>query len=332
MRPTPSGMAKLAVGLAASAGLGWLAIRGLDWGLVAENLAGASPALVALAISIFMLASWLRALRWRMLFVGQDISVSRLFIVQHEGLGLSNLMPVRVASEVTQLAVLPLRDGMRAATALATLAMERVLDVANTLLLGVLFFLVPEMRPFGVYVAASIGFTVLAIVLVRLFAWSTQTVAFLKRVPFLTALGLAVREMERERARLLGSLLVSVGYWVMVGVSAWVVAAAFDLPLSPVTATLLVMATIFFATVVPAAPSAIGTFEFAVVYVLGFFDIDKTDAFAFAVIIHAIFFLPPTIIAAVFLPREGVLSFRRVRRLAANSPTQGRENTGLKPG
>ena len=243
MRPTPSGMAKLAVGLAASAGLGWLAIRGLDWGLVAENLAGASPALVALAVSIFMLASWLRALRWRMLFVGQDISVSRLFIVQHEGLGLSNLMPVRVASEVTQLAVLPLRDGMRAATALATLAMERVLDVANTLLLGVLFFLVPEMRPFGVYVAASIGFTVLAIVLVRLFAWSTQTVAFLKRVPFLTALGLAVREMERERARLLGSLLVSVGYWVMVGVSAWVVAAAFDLPLSPVTATLLVMAT-----------------------------------------------------------------------------------------
>jgi uncharacterized membrane protein YbhN (UPF0104 family) len=76
------------------------------------------------------------------------------------------------------------------------------------------------------------------------------------------------------------------------------------------------MGTIFFATAVPAAPSALGTFEWAVVYVLEFFDIDRSAGFGYAVVIHAVFFLPPTIIAAVFLPREGILTMRGLRRRA----------------
>jgi uncharacterized membrane protein YbhN (UPF0104 family) len=77
------------------------------------------------------------------------------------------------------------------------------------------------------------------------------------------------------------------------------------------------MGTIFFATTVPAAPSAVGTFEFAVVYVLEYFGVDREAGFGFAVIIHAVLFLPPTIIAAIFLPREGVLAVGRIRGLVA---------------
>ena len=307
---------KLPAAVAVSGGLGWLAIRGLEWGLVGENLADVSPPLLALAFAVFMFAGWLRAVRWRVLFTTERISIARLFIVQHEGLGLSNVMPFRVTSEMTQLAVLTLKDGVRGATALATLGMERVVDVlASTMILGVAFFLVPEMKNFTIFIWGAIAFTVLAIGVVRIFAWS-ESLALVNRFKFLAAFAGAVKELERERLRLLISLGVSILYWMLVGVTSWVIALAVDLPISPLAATVVIMGTIFFATAVPAAPSAVGSFEFAIVYVLGFFGIDKADAFGFAVICHVVFFLPATIIAAIFLPREGVGSFRKMRSMA----------------
>lgn len=302
--------ARIAVGLAASVGLGWLAIRGLQWGLVVENLGNVSLGLLALALSVFLFAAWLRALRWHILFVDENLSVARLFIVQHEGLGFSNVMPLRVASEMTQLAVLKIRDGVSGSTALATLGMERVIDVlASTVILAVAFLFVPEMKHFTVFVWGALAFTLLAVALVRFFAWG-ESLAFVQRFSFLAAFAKAVKDLERQRLRLLGSFLLSVAYWMLVGVTAWTLAVAIGLEISPLTATVVVMGTIFFATAVPAAPSAIGTFEFAIVYVLGFFGIEKADGFGFAVIAHAVFFLPPTIIAAIFLPREGVLAIR----------------------
>ena len=325
MKPRVLVVARIAVGLAVSLGLGWLAIRGLDWSLVRESLTGFSPPLFLLAVAVFMLASWLRAFRWQILFVNEQLSVSRLFIVQHEGLGLSNLMPIRVVSEVTQLAVLRFRDGVRAPTALATLGMERVIDVAaSTMILAVAFFLVPEMKEFSLIVWGALGFTVVVVLLVRVFAWSSDGLAIVKRISFLATFTAAVRDLERERMRLLGSYIVSVAYWLLVGLTAWILATSMDLSISPMTATLVIMGTIFFATAVPAAPSAIGTFEFAVVYMLGFFDIERSAAFGYAVIIHAVLFVPSTVIAAIFLPREGVLSLRRRgRRLSASQARAG---------
>ena len=310
------GAGKIALGLAASIGLGWLAARGLDWGIVFDAFEETSLALLILAVIVFMFASYLRAFRWQILFFNENISTLRLFIIQNEGIGLNNVLPVRIASEATQLAVLTLRDGVKGSTALATLGMERVLDVvASTLILAIAFFLVPEMKNFAVFVWGAIAFTVLAIGVVRIFAWS-ESLALVNRHKFLADFAGAVKELERERLRLLISLGVSILYWMLIGVTSWIIALAVDLPISPLVATVVIMGTIFFATAVPAAPSAVGSFEFAIVYVLGFFDIDKAGGFGFAVFLHIVLFLPAPIIAAIFLPREGIGSFRKVRSMA----------------
>ena len=323
---------KLAIGLGASGGLGWLAARGLDWGVVGDSLGGVSFPLILLALAVFMLASWLRAYRWQILFVSERISTWRLFLIQNEGIGLNNLLPIRIASEATQLAVLTMRDGVRGATALATLGMERVIDVvASTLILGVAFFLVPEMKNFTLYVWGAFGFTIVALATVRFLAWGSDGMALFKRLPFLASFAKAVKDLERERVRLTASMLVSVLYWLLVGVTAWIIALAIDLSISPMTATLVIMGTIFFATAVPAAPSAVGTFEFAVIYVLAFFGIEREAGFGFAVITHAVFFLPPTIIAAIFLPREGILTIGLRRRSAARRAQAGQSGGASQP-
>lgn len=309
---------RLVTGLAASVGLGWLAVRGLDWGLVASELRGVSIVAMLVSLAIFILASVLRAYRWQLLFVKERIPVLRLFVVQNEGIGLNNLVPVRVASEATQLAVLSIRDRVDPAVALATLGMERVIDViASTMLLGIAFFLVPEMKHFTLYVWGAIGFTVVAVALVRFLSWGSEALAFIQRFRFLAEFTTAVKDLERERGRLAASLLVSFCYWILIGVCTWTIAVALDLSISLITATLVIMGTIFFATAVPAAPSALGTFEFAVVYVLSYFGVEREAGFGLAVLTHAVLFLPPTVIAVLFLPREGLMSMERVRRLAA---------------
>jgi uncharacterized protein (TIRG00374 family) len=305
---------RIAAGIAISIGLGWLSARGLDWGLVLEAFGDVSPTMIILAVGVFMAASYLRAVRWRALFVNGEVSTNRLFMVQNVGIGLNNLVPVRIASEAAQLAILSIKDRVRPSVALATLGMERVLDVvASALILAIAFFFIPEMQDYGIYVWGALAFAVLCIAIVRLLAWSGNGISWIRRLPFLLSFAKAVRDLERERVRLAVSFALSVIYWLLVGVTAWIISISFQLSITPVTATMVIMATIFFATAIPAAPSAIGTFEFAVVYMLGLFAVSHESAFGFAVITHAVFFLPPTLMAVLFLPREGISSISQLK-------------------
>lgn len=305
---------RIAAGIAISVGLGWLAARGLDWSLVLDAFRNVSILMIIFAVAVFMAASYLRALRWRALFVNGEVSTNRLFMVQNVGIGLNNLVPIRIASEAAQLAILSMKDRVRPSVALATLGMERVLDVvASALILAIAFLFIPEISEYGIYVWGALGLAVLSIALVRILAWSGNRISWTRRFPTLLSFAKAVRDLERERTRLAVSFAMSVIYWLLVGVTAWIISISFQLSITPITATMVIMATIFFATAIPAAPSAIGSFEFAVVYLLGLFGVSHEPAFGFAVITHAVFFLPPTLMAVLFLPREGIGSFSKLK-------------------
>ena len=330
-----------AIGIAASVVLGWLVIRGLEWGDVIDSFQGVSVPLVALGFVVFLLASALRAIRWQMLFTEKHVSTMRLFIVQNEGIGLNNLVPVRIASELAQLTVLSLRDGVRVSTAVATLGMERVLDlVASASILAVAFFGIvfffeqAEMEVFTPVIIGLLIISLAAVLVVPVVAWGGSGAAVvLKRLPFLadmlTSLSQALKDLGRSPGRLASASALTLLYWILVGITAWLVAQAVDVQISPIVATLVILGSIFFATSVPGAPSAIGTFEFAVVGVLRVLGLvnenNEAAAFGFAVITHAVFFLPSTIIAAVFLPREGLGSIRTVRRTLFKSARAGNE-------
>ena len=312
---------RLALGIGIGVGLGWFSIRGLDWGLVVDHLARVSPLLLALALAVFMASGVLRAARWRMLFMEPRPSVARLFIVQHEGLGLSNIMPLRVASELTQIAVLTIKDGLRASTVLAAIGMERAVDLlSSTLIFGIALVFVPEMRPLAPFVWGTIALGMVLIAALQVLAWRGESLWFVRRIRFLVAFSNALRDLAQDRGLLLRVFGASIVYWLIVGVSAWITSEAIGLPISPLTATLVIIGTIFFSTAIP-APSGIGTFHFAAVFVLGLVGVMKDDAFPFAVIIHLLFFAPPTIIAAVFLPREGI-SWKRSGRKRETEPSE----------
>ncbi|MBI2855217.1 MAG: flippase-like domain-containing protein [Chloroflexi bacterium] len=304
-------LVRFGLGIIASLGLGWLALRGLDGDLVLDALRDLPPYVVALALGIFLLSNLARAYRWRLLFLQERISVYRLFLVENMGLGLNNLLPLRIASEAAQFTILTLRDKISRGTALATLGMTRVMDIwASTLLLAVGLLIVQGAGQLARYAAGAFVFSLLLVALVRFLAWESRGFPIMGRVPLLAIFASSVAELEGRKTRLLASLALSTAQWVILGISGWLVALGMDIPLSPSQAVLVVLATIFFATSIPSLPGAIGTFEAAMIYVAGFFDVSRNQAFPYALVMHVLLFLPPTLLAAIFLPREGLGSVR----------------------
>lgn len=303
---------RILIGIGVSIGLCWFLARGLNWNDVWENLTSASIPLLVLGFLVFMGASVLRAARWQMLFIDPQPSIPRLFIVQHEGLGLGNVMPIRVASEVTQVGVLTMRDKIRLSNVLAAIGMERIVDMLSSMLLiGVGVIFVPELSRFAPIVWSIVGGIGVGMAALQVFSSRSRTLSWVRRIRILAAFSDSLNDLLMERKRLVKAFAASLAYWVLVGLSAWIIAWAVGLDdVSPIAATLVILVTISFSTIVPAAPSAIGTFHAAVVYGLSLIDVPEESAFPFAFIVHLFFFVPAIVIAAIFLPREKI-SIRR---------------------
>ena len=297
---------RLLLGIGISLALGWLSIKGMDWGLVADQFHTFPLGWVFLSLALVILGSVLRAYRWQALFVEQRPSFARLFLVQNAGIGLNNLAPVRVVSEGVQYGLLTMRYGVRGGAALATLGVERLLDMvvtASILMAGLT--LLPSKGDFLLYVVGAFVFALVSVLAIPLLMWLVRR-SVLNRISLLVSASGFLADMARAKLNLACAFFLTLGHWLVLGFGAWALAHGMGLEISPFEATLAILGTLYFATAVPALPAAVGTFEFAVVYVLKVFEIPQEAAISYAVVIHAVLFLPPIVIAIVAFAIMGV--------------------------
>ena len=311
------GPGAIVLGLAFSLGLGWLTIRGIEWGEVAGQFRDLSVTFVFFALILFIGASVLRAYRWQALFLQDKVSLWRLFLVQNVGVGLSNLVPIRLLSEVAQFTLLKWRYSVKGGTALATLGLEQVLDlvVTATLLMAALTLL-PNRGDFLPYAVGVSVVAVAAVVMVRVFVWASAK-PLLNRIDILATAASSLSDLARAKGTLAYTLLLTMAYWLTVGICAWVLSFGMDLGISPFVATLAILGALYLSASLPAFPAAIGTFEFAIVYVLRLFNVEQELAFSYALVVHAVLFLPPIAVALASLPALG-LHFLRSRATLKN--------------
>ena len=93
---------RLLIGISCSVALGWLAVRGMDWGLVAERFETLPVGWILVALVIMLAAGVFRAYRWRVLLMGERVSVGDL------------LPPFVIAIIVfSSIGIRPLRKGVR---------------------------------------------------------------------------------------------------------------------------------------------------------------------------------------------------------------------------
>ena len=313
-----------------------------------SNLAGvwhetrrADPLLLLLAVGVTMLTYALRAWRWQSLLAPIGTTrFSTAFRTTVIGFAASFFLPAR-AGEVIRPYLLAKREGLNPAAAFATIILERLLDTATVLILfGVFVLTVPDgvitgdaekfehVKFWGSLAAAAavIGLGVLFTLAghperLGRAAGRVERVLPARAAQVLAhfvesfAQGLAVM---RHPGKLVAALVMSFPLWLSIATGIWLTSQAFHITF-PFTGSFLVMTLLVVGVAMP-TPGAIGGFHVAYQLSVETFFAAPTDAAAgAAIVLHAISFVPVTILGIIFMAREG-LTFTGVQKLAQKEP------------
>ncbi|HXE56435.1 MAG TPA: lysylphosphatidylglycerol synthase transmembrane domain-containing protein [Gemmatimonadales bacterium] len=308
-------------GLALSGAFAALFVRQVDFRLVEPvlgrlELGALFPILVTTA-GLYLY----KAFRWRnQLGPGRRVPLGSALRAIVEAQAVNTVAPFR-AGDLLRGTLLARRRGLPAAELTATVALERALDLAALLAVGLPLLLLPGLPPWlgGVVLTLAMGAAAglalgLALLLPgrrsgSLAALLTRALvrAFGSRWPRLPAVltrlatGLAV-----PVRRLPVLLVLAVGEWALWALLVRVTLAGLGVPL-PWTAALVVVLAANLATLLPAAPTGVGVFHYAVMTALespaG--GASPAVAAAGAVLTHLVVMLPPALVGLALLPGAG---------------------------
>ncbi len=321
---------RLFVGLAISVFFLYLAIKGVDLHQVGQALVQADYWWFVPALAALFGSHWLRAVRHKLLLDPvHRFRSGQLFSALMIGYMANDVLPAHLG-EVLRAYIIGKKGGLPASLALATIAVERVIDVLTLIvIMGVTFVIFPF--PAWVRTSGYLTFAfalALIVFLVALRKYEGTVTRWVRRLlgPLSRKLADKVAALIREFARgvvplrrrldylwlAVLSVLIWAGYVLVFvfGFQAFDLSRAYDLPWNAALVT-LVITTI--AVVVPSSPGYVGTYHWLCMKSLELFGIPASASLSFAVAVHAISFLPVALVGFIFAGKEGY-SLSRISR------------------
>ena len=322
-------------------GLLWFFFRNADMAQVWAEIRRARPLLLLAAVLVTGLTYVIRALRWQYVLAPLGHAhFSNAFRATVIGFAATFLLPAR-AGEVIRPLLLARREGLPATATFATVILERLMDMVTVLGLFAVFVLTADPATLsaqpahlarvkaGGLLAAGVAAVALTVAFVaaghpeRLGRWALRiehvlparlarmVAAFVES--FTQGLGVL-----RQPRRLVVSLALSVPLWMSIAAGIWLTSLAFHITF-PYVGSFLVMMILVVGVAMP-TPGAVGGFHAAYqIAVQSFFGAPDDRAIGAAIVLHAVSFVPVTLLGLAFMARDG-LSLSRAQALAAARP------------
>jgi uncharacterized protein (TIRG00374 family) len=327
-------------------------LRGVDLQGVWSETRHARPGLLVAAVVVTMFTYAFRSFRWQYLLA--PIGPTHFWAAFEAtviGFATSFLLPAR-PGEVLRPYLLARRENLSATAAFATVILERLLDLVTVLLLFGVFVvsvnpasiagdpaLYARVKAGGLAAAAAaiVGLAVffalaghperLGRAALRVEAMLPRRLAHaVARFVETFAQGLAVMRQPR---RLFVSLVLSFPLWLSIAAGIWITSHAFHMTFGYV-ASFLVMTLLVVGVAVP-TPGAVGGFHTLYKFtVTTFFGVAGDRAAGAAIVLHAISFVPVTLLGLAFMAREG-LSLARLGQMAASEGHAPSRNAAAVP-
>ena len=325
----------IVVSILAIALLGWF-LRNANLGAVLGAVRRARPEMIVAGFVLVAITYWMRVVRWQYLL--EPVGPTRFRTALRTtviGFAASFLLPAR-AGDVLRPYLLARQEGLRPTATFATIVVERVLDLIAVLTLLAYFVwgsggrAVPVDLLGPIQVAAALAGLAALGLMVGMFILAlhpervgnivrglnrvlphriAETLAGLART---FSEGLAVAKTPRP---LVIALVWSYPLWIVIALEAWCITQALRIDMS-VGGSFLLQALLVIGVAVP-TPGAVGGFHEAYrIGVTTFFGAPNDDAVAAAIVLHALSFIPVTIVGLIFMAGDG-LSMSGLRGLTS---------------
>ena len=324
-----------------------LAIALFAWFLRHANLADvwvqvrrARLDLLLAGFAVVVLSYVIRAYRWQYLL--RPIGPTRFrtaFRTTVIGFAALGILPAR-AGDVLRPYLLARQEGLSMSATLATIVMERVLDLITVLALLALYVWgladpanLPAalVRPIEVSSALAGAAALVLMILMWVLATHPERIGRLvfsaaRVLPHAVADRLARLArtfssgfaVAREPRALAAALAWSFPLWLAIAGEAWLVTIAFGIDM-PFAGTFLLQALLVIGVAVP-TPGAVGSYHEAYrIGVTTFFGAANDAAVAAALVTHAISYVPVVLVGVIFMAQDG-LSVGGLTALARTAP------------
>ncbi len=332
------------LGILISVGCLFFIFRRINFALLVQTFQGLKISWVVAMVLAYLAGFLLRGWRWHFMLLPIKRIAPRMttegIIV---GYMANNILPAR-AGEFIRALIIGLRESISKASALGTIAVERIFDgvvILGILMLSSLFL--REERPelqflnwmfilgggifggaclivfFGYYCSGGIQKWVRFI--------SQYLPADLARVlNQITCDFLSSLNFFGSGRHFYLVLLFSVLVWIVEGLVFWAGFRALELE-AGLLAAYFTLALVNLAMLIPSGPAGIGVFQEGAILALSIFGIPAEKAFGYSVVVHGAMIIPITILGFLILNRCGI-SLLRMRRgkLEAKLEVVPREN------
>lgn len=314
----------LLVGIPLSAIFLVLALRNVDLDRVRDTLADARVGLVLAGVAAIACVYALQATRWRTIANVPSVPLPRYVAMVVSGVACNNVLPGRLG-DIFRARWLSVAGGIPGGRSFASVVLDRVADVSTLVLFLLLsLWFVTDADWLRWLVAGGVlllGLTAGLLVFARSYTARRtrerrQRRGLLRRLARDTAEGLA-EPLGRRRTSIAAA--TSIAAWAAWAASAVLVARAVGIELSP-TDALFTTAALNLGVAIPSSPGFIGTYQWLAVSALGLLDVSREDALAFAILMHAAWYVPTTLVGG------GLLMVGGVRRLRSRSLERSQES------
>ena len=339
---------RVAISLSLAAVLLVLFLRTLDFAAVGRAIAAAHVGWLVVATACGLVGTPLfRSWRWGLLLrrAGRP-SYWDLNSATSIGFAASTLLPAR-AGEIVRPVALARTAGLPVAPCLASIALERLIDLVTVIILFVVYaigwapsgmsgdeagrFELLRRSAFLLGLGTLLGLAFLVFLAAKRERTDRVVKPLLRPLPAKTGAKLeSILLSFLDGLGSLGSLrevlvvaAASLFLWTLIGFQIWATMRAFDL-VFPFPVAFFVLTWAVLGLAIP-TPGGVGGYHAAVAYALtGFYGVAKNNAAAFALVSHALSFVPITLLGLVFLVVGGF----SLRSLAAEPKPEPRNSPG----
>lgn len=322
-----------------------LAVWGIDWQGVWEQLREVSPAWVVAALVCSVVNILLKAVRWRVILRPEGglpyLPVTRAMVI---GQFLNSVLPLR-AGEVARVYFARTLDSVNTGLSVGSIALEKLIDSAALVVLALVVLarvpLPEEVRVSGIWTSGI--FTLLLVALVAavviaplrqrlvavglgLFRWfeslglPSSARVFVQRQTTGALESLAVYRSRRATVWL---VVTTVLVWFTAALTNWLVIRALGLDLGW-AAALAILVVLMVGATVPGLPGRFGSFQLFTLLATIPFGVSQEQGLALGVVLHLVVFVPIWVMGAIAFLTAG----RQTRRDVVASADRDRVAAG----